>query len=210
MYKIIGADGKAYGPVSSEQIRQWIKESRVNGQTQVQAEGAEEWRPLSSYAEFADAFSGPSMASAPSVAAFESSGGRDAALKAVNGPAIGLKVTAIIGLILVAIGLVMNILSLAGVQIARPPAEGDPQFMRMFNTMGGAFGILTNVIGIVIAIIILKGASRMQQLTHHQYAFTAAILAMVPCVSPCCFLGLPFGIWALVVLNKPEVKSQFS
>jgi hypothetical protein len=31
----------------------------------------------------------------------------------------------------------------------------------------------------------------------------------VPCISPCCLVGLPIGIWALVVLNKPEVKSSF-
>lgn len=37
----------------------------------------------------------------------------------------------------------------------------------------------------------------------------AAILAMIPCVSPCCLLGLPLGIWALIVLLKPEVKAAF-
>jgi hypothetical protein len=37
----------------------------------------------------------------------------------------------------------------------------------------------------------------------------AAIMAMIPC-NCCCLLGLPFGIWALVMLMKPEVKSQFS
>jgi hypothetical protein len=28
-------------------------------------------------------------------------------------------------------------------------------------------------------------------------------------VSPCCFIGLPIGIWALIVLAKPEVKAAF-
>jgi len=37
----------------------------------------------------------------------------------------------------------------------------------------------------------------------------ASIIAMIPCVSPCCCLGLPFGIWALVVLARPAVKSAF-
>jgi hypothetical protein len=37
----------------------------------------------------------------------------------------------------------------------------------------------------------------------------AAIVALIPCFSPCCLIGLPIGIWALVVLSKPEVKSQF-
>jgi hypothetical protein len=46
-------------------------------------------------------------------------------------------------------------------------------------------------------------------LQNHQFALTAGIVAMLPCISPCCVFGLPAGIWALVILNKPEVKSQF-
>jgi len=56
MYKIIGADSKEYGPVSAEQLRQWITEGRVNGATRVQAEGATDWRPISSLPEFAALF----------------------------------------------------------------------------------------------------------------------------------------------------------
>ena len=33
MYKIIGTDGRPYGPVSAEEIRRWIAENRVNAQT---------------------------------------------------------------------------------------------------------------------------------------------------------------------------------
>jgi len=53
MYKIIGADGQQYGPVSAGQVRRWIAENRVNGQTHVLTEDATEWRPLSAFAEFA-------------------------------------------------------------------------------------------------------------------------------------------------------------
>jgi hypothetical protein len=53
MYKIIGADQKEYGPVSVEQLRQWINEGRVNAQTLVRPEGETEWKPLSAFAEFA-------------------------------------------------------------------------------------------------------------------------------------------------------------
>jgi uncharacterized membrane protein len=55
MYKIIGGDGKEYGPISAEQVRQWIAEGRANAQTPVQAAGSTEWKPLSSFPEFADA-----------------------------------------------------------------------------------------------------------------------------------------------------------
>ena len=51
MYRIIGADGQQYGPVSAEQLRQWITEGRVNHQTRIQAEGATEWKTLADFPE---------------------------------------------------------------------------------------------------------------------------------------------------------------
>ena len=54
MYKIIGADKKEYGPITSAQLRHWISEGRVNAQTLARAEGTQEWIPLSAFAEFSD------------------------------------------------------------------------------------------------------------------------------------------------------------
>ena len=53
MYRIVGKDGQQYGPVSAEQLRAWIAENRANGQTLAQAEGTQDWKPLSSFSEFA-------------------------------------------------------------------------------------------------------------------------------------------------------------
>ncbi len=53
-YKIIGADGKEYGPIEAALLRQWISEGRLNGQSMAQAEGSTDWKPLSSFPEFAD------------------------------------------------------------------------------------------------------------------------------------------------------------
>lgn len=52
MYKIIGADQKEYGPVSSDQIQQWITSGRVNAQTRAQLDGGE-WKKLGDFPEFA-------------------------------------------------------------------------------------------------------------------------------------------------------------
>jgi len=65
------------------------------------------------------------------------------------------------------------------------------------------------IIGGIVGVVVLLGAGKMQKLESYQFALTASIMAMVPCISPCCLFGLPLGIWALVVLNKPEVKSHF-
>ena len=56
MYKMIGTDGRQYGPVAADQIRQWLAQNRVNAQTLVQAEGSTEWKPLISFPEFAAEF----------------------------------------------------------------------------------------------------------------------------------------------------------
>jgi hypothetical protein len=55
MYKIIGGDQKEYGPVTADELRRWIAEGRLNGQSQVRLEGQTDWLPLSSFPEFADA-----------------------------------------------------------------------------------------------------------------------------------------------------------
>jgi len=52
MYKMIGIDGRQYGPVNAEQLRRWLAENRVNSQTLVQTEDAPDWRPLSALPEF--------------------------------------------------------------------------------------------------------------------------------------------------------------
>jgi TM2 domain-containing membrane protein YozV len=52
MYKIIGADGKEYAPANEEQLRQWIREGRADGQTKAQASGDAEWKRLADFPEF--------------------------------------------------------------------------------------------------------------------------------------------------------------
>ena len=39
--------------------------------------------------------------------------------------------------------------------------------------------------------------------------YAATILSMIPVVSGCCCVGLPLGIWVLIVLGKSEVKAGF-
>jgi hypothetical protein len=206
MYIIIGGDGKEYGPISGDDVRKWILEKRLNGQSRAKAEGEAEFRSLSTFSEFTDLFQ-PSVIPPP----FSPGGGtRDGALQLVKGPAIALKITAIVGLVAVACGFAMNIASLAGHPIIPQQPMPDPQMQKIFTALGGWLGLVQDAIGVVIAVIVWIGAGRMQRLENYQFAMTAAVVGMVPCISPCCVLGIPFGIWALIVLNKPEVKPHFS
>src|SRR5262249_38999937 len=55
---------------------------------------------------------------------------------------------------------------------------------------------------------LLIGAVRMMMRDSYFWACTAAILALFPW-SPAWIIGLPFGIWAIAILRRPEVKAAF-
>ena len=56
--------------------------------------------------------------------------------------------------------------------------------------------------------IVVIGGLRMMKLQSHQLVMIAVALALLPW-SPGWILGFPFGIWALIVLRRPEVVSAF-
>jgi hypothetical protein len=197
MYKIIGADQKEYGPVTAEQVRQWLAEGRASMQTQVLPEGATEWKAIGDLPEFATASPGP-VPVMPTIPA-PSSAGADL----VKGPAIGLIVTAILGALLQLIAVIKNLVMGSSI-----PANAQvPAWLTM---LAGPIGMALGIISIMLSVLILFGAIKMKRLESYGLAMTASIIAMIPCVSfPCCIIGLPIGIWAVVVLSKPEVKSAF-
>ena len=59
MYKIIGVDGREYGPASADQVRQWISAGRANAQTRACFVGSTDWKVLASVSEFSFLFMGP-------------------------------------------------------------------------------------------------------------------------------------------------------
>lgn len=65
MYYIIGGDGKEYGPVSADQIRQWLAEGRLNAQSQVRADGSTQWVTMGSLPELAGLFNAPGTVAPP-------------------------------------------------------------------------------------------------------------------------------------------------
>ena len=52
MFTIIGSDGKEYGPVSAQQINDWIAGNRLTPEMQARRENESEWRPIKSFPEF--------------------------------------------------------------------------------------------------------------------------------------------------------------
>lgn len=72
-----------------------------------------------------------------------------------------------------------------------------------------AVSVLLALMALGLSGLVIFGGLKMKNLESRALAMTAAILAIIPCCNGCYCLGIPAGIWALVVLSKPEVKAAF-
>ena len=126
------------------------------------------------------------------------------AAQEVAGPATGLLITAVIGGFFVFLGLLVNLLGFSlGTMMAD---SGEEQFAQWIS---GGFGVTSSVIGLLVAGFLIYASLEMRKLSQWGLAVGAGVVAMLPCISPCCLIGLPVGIWSLVVLTKPEIKAAF-
>jgi hypothetical protein len=167
MYRIIGADGREYGPVTDGQLRQWIAEGRANAQTQTLASGATEWKPLSLLPEFAGLFAPtppPTIGPWPGTA----------------GPARKTNAFAIIGLICAVLGWMLFccccgfpfnflglIFSLIGwLQIARHPELYEGRSLAVAGLLLSAAALLLGA-----GLILFNLAFRPENLEWHFNAF---------------------------------------
>ena len=89
MFKIIGTDGKEYGPVSLEQLRRWLAEGRLTPQTKVQQAGSPDWKAANEIPELAALFT--AKAGTPPAISLPPSGGGPAA-----GQQNGLAITSLV------------------------------------------------------------------------------------------------------------------
>ncbi|OYW23351.1 MAG: hypothetical protein B7Z55_03625 [Planctomycetales bacterium 12-60-4] len=70
------------------------------------------------------------------------------------------------------------------------------------GVVGGAFGLLADT-------LVILGALSLHRLRNFPLAMTGMIISLIPCLSPCLVLGMPFGIWGLVVLLSDDVREEF-
>ena len=202
MYRIIGSDGKEYGPVTLELLRQWVHEGRVNAHTRVRLESATEWTTLGALADFSI------PAPPPSGGIVVPQPGLNAeAARTVQAPAIVLMLIAGVGFFWSLMSLVLY--ATGAMRQTWRPIHQSPEMDKLLDAISGGAGVATSLLGMAVSIFLLFSALQMYRLKHYGLAFAGAIIVMVPCISPCCCLGLPAGVWALVVLSRPEVKAAF-
>ncbi len=122
----------------------------------------------------------------------------------VSGPSVGLLITGILAAITSFIGLIASVFE-TGLESIR----GHEYFGDYENVIEGAAGVAALFVGLLVAAFIIYASLKMKDLAQWSLCVAASILAMIPCTNPCCIVGLPIGIWCLVILTRPEVKAAF-
>ncbi len=119
----------------------------------------------------------------------------------VKGPAIAVIVGAAFGCLNGMAGIALNAL---GTALTLPGGQEAIPGM-----VSGALGVVIGVVQLGVGAFVIFAMTRMMRLEDHGIAMAGAILSLIPFLHGCCCLGIPFGIWALVVLCDAEVKAAF-
>ncbi len=241
MYKVKGADQKEYGPISAEQVRQWVAENRLNRFSLASDETSPGWKPLSQFPEFATLVGGggiapttPAVGTDPGVVIGSSSGGtlppsamaspgvadsnlgayfagtREGAQRAVSGPAIAMIVCAVLGVLMAFASVGFSLLWGGEVaDFSKIPDDNARRILETWMGMSKGLGVFSSLLSLPWNGFILWSALKLQKLENYSVCLTGAILTLLPCFSGCCCISIPVGIWALIVLNKPEVRAHF-
>lgn len=162
MYRIIGADGRPYGPVNAEQVRRWIAEGRANAHTQTLVEGAAEWKPLSAVPEFAGHFGAPVP---PPISAVSASHARR-----TNGFALWGMIFGILSCFCCCLNIPMGTLGLVFSLIGLTQINERPD---LHEGHGLAIaGIVLSAVGLLIGVLfLLSGLINGNIHTYHHFQF---------------------------------------
>ena len=110
---------------------------------------------------------------------------------------------AVITMGLVLIGMAGNAMN--GKLMGDPP-PGMPDDQKLGFQIGNIAG---QVAMIAFQAIASCGALCMILRKTYPLAVAGAVVSLIPLCGPCLGLSIPFGIWALVLLLRPEIKSAF-
>jgi multisubunit Na+/H+ antiporter MnhG subunit len=146
MFRIIGADGREYGPVSADQLREWIAQGRASASTRARAEDSLEWRSLGSFPEFSSSLAASALPPLYRPAANRKTNGF-----AITGLVLGvLALTAgwccCYGFPFNVIGVIFSIAALA--QIRRNPELYEGQALAVT-------GLIFSILSILLAVIVI-------------------------------------------------------
>ena len=63
--------------------------------------------------------------------------------------------------------------------------------------------------GVAASVLILAGAASILSRRFYGYACFSTVAAMLNLSNCCCIMGLPIGVWTLIVLLNPDVRRLY-
>jgi hypothetical protein len=128
----------------------------------------------------------------------------------VKVPAILLMVVGGITVAAALVGVVQHLMGSNEAQMQQLLSDPNvPEGLKSVMGTMGSMGIFSSLLQLALGVITFLGGLKMMNLQSFGLAMAGSIIAVIPCFGSCCCIGIPIGIWSLIVLNKPEVKSAF-
>jgi hypothetical protein len=81
-------------------------------------------------------------------------------------------------------------------------AGGEPDPMNAYA--------MFSAVTMLYCLLLISGAFSMMRQGSYMWAVAVCVLALVPGFGPCYLLAIPFGIWGLLILRRPEVRDSFA
>ena len=122
-------------------------------------------------------------------------------------PAMGLIAVGLVNALIGVLAVLQLLLKLTNAEQTTRVFESEAR--RLGYMFGFFFWPLLMFLGTLISPLVIYGGARMYAAKSYAMARLAAILALIPVTSCCFVLGIPVGIWSLIVLRRPEVKAAF-
>ncbi len=122
-------------------------------------------------------------------------------------PAMGLIAVGLVNALIGVLAVLQLLLKLINAEQTTRVFESEAR--RLGYMFGFFFWPLLMFLGTLISPLVIYGGARMYAAKSYAMARLAAILALIPVTSCCFVLGIPVGIWSLIVLRRPEVKAAF-
>ncbi|MEZ6138334.1 MAG: hypothetical protein R3C53_25910 [Pirellulaceae bacterium] len=163
-----------------------------------------------SFGDNPNQYSGPNPYAVPSGDQFSPTGGPPggAAASKVKGPAIALLILCPIGILFLCLDIAGRIYGIVTGEVGFLGENAQAAQMQG-AVIGNYVGLVFDFLAIIGQAYVGFGAYKMLKLENRQAAYSACVLSVIPCMSACCLLGIPFGIWGIVVMNDPAVKQAF-